>query len=662
MKKFIRTIPGKAILFLGVIVSLCILAGCVLGADAIADAGFYDYPEEMVISSRMEEMVREDINSIAWEIYDSGANSRQTYESPADRTNLRYGVYDESGRFVARTRGIDCSPDDAGWEYCYYYLLSGSSGEFIMWDRMPSEEEIKSIGMAETGPVYRICASLDRELPAKDIYAQTVKTIKLGYRFRYAVYFIGAAALLFTVLFFAALMCVSGRRPGTEELMPGPLGRVPFDLLAAAVCFTGVLGGCVQDYFGYRGIGGVICCIILWITFLCIAVGFAMSIAARIKQRTIFTNTVIWRLVRWLRALPGRAGRRLKPVWRKMKILARGIPMIWKTALVLAGLSLLELLMIVAARADKYLLFWVLEKLILIPAVLFAALQLRKLQDGGRALAAGNLSYQVDTEGMFWDFRDHGENLNSIAEGMALAVEEKMKSERMKTELITNVSHDIKTPLTSIINYANLIGKEPCENAAVTEYAEVLVRQSERLKRLIEDLVEASKAATGNLEVLLAPCEAEIFVTQISGEYEQKLKAEGLELVTRQPEESVRVMADGRRMLRVFDNLMNNICKYSQQGTRVYLSLEKRNDQAVITFKNISKAALNLSAEELMERFVRGDSSRNTEGNGLGLSIAKSLTELQNGTMELAIDGDLFKATLRFPIVRSEEEEIFGCR
>lgn len=336
--------------------------------------------------------------------------------------------------------------------------------------------------------------------------------------------------------------------------------------------------------------------------------------------------------------------------------------MIWKTALVLAGLSLLELLMIVAARADKYLLFWVLEKLILIPAVLFAALQLRKLQDGGRALAAGNLSYQVDTEGMFWDFRDHGENLNSIAEGMALAVEEKMKSERMKTELITNVSHDIKTPLTSIINYANLIGKEPCENAAVTEYAEVLVRQSERLKRLIEDLVEASKAATGNLEVLLAPCEAEIFVTQISGEYEQKLKAEGLELVTRQPEESVRVMADGRRMLRVFDNLMNNICKYSQQGTRVYLSLEKRNDQAVITFKNISKAALNLSAEELIERFVRGDSSRNTEGNGLGLSIAKSLTELQNGTMELAIDGDLFKVTLRFPIVRSEEEEIFGCR
>ena len=135
-----------------------------------------------------------------------------------------------------------------------------------------------------------------------------------------------------------------------------------------------------------------------------------------------------------------------------------------------------------------------------------------------------------------------------------------------------------------------------------------------------------------------------------------------MELVTRQPEESVRVMADGRRMLRVFDNLMNNICKYSQQGTRVYLSLEKRNDQAVITFKNISKAALNLSAEELIERFVRGDSSRNTEGNGLGLSIAKSLTELQNGTMELAIDGDLFKVTLRFPIVRSEEEEIFGCR
>ena len=233
---------------------------------------------------------------------------------------------------------------------------------------------------------------------------------------------------------------------------------------------------------------------------------------------------------------------------------------------------------------------------------------------------------------------------------MSRAVDERMKSERMKTELITNVSHDIKTPLTSIINYADLISREKCDNEKIAEYAEVLSRQSDRLKRLIEDLVEASKAATGNLEVMLSLCDAGVFISQAVGEYEQKLNDAGLQTVVTQFDEAVYVMADGRRMLRVFDNLMNNICKYAQSGTRVYLSLEKIGNKAVITFKNTSRDPLNISADELMERFVRGDSSRNTEGNGLGLSIAKSLTELQGGTLTLSVDGDLFKVILSFPI------------
>jgi signal transduction histidine kinase len=233
---------------------------------------------------------------------------------------------------------------------------------------------------------------------------------------------------------------------------------------------------------------------------------------------------------------------------------------------------------------------------------------------------------------------------------MITAVAEKMKSERMKTELITNVSHDIKTPLTSIINYADLIGKERTDNDNIKEYTEVLLRQSERLKRLIEDLVEASKASTGNLEVELAPCEASMFITQIAGEYEEKLEKSGLTLVTKINCDSIKIMADGRRMLRVFDNLMNNICKYALENSRVYLSLDaQENNLVMITFKNTSKAELDMSPEELMERFVRGDQSRNTEGNGLGLSIARSLTELQGGTFDISIDGDLFKVILTFP-------------
>ena len=201
------------------------------------------------------------------------------------------------------------------------------------------------------------------------------------------------------------------------------------------------------------------------------------------------------------------------------------------------------------------------------------------------------------------------------------------------------------------INYAGLIGEEETDNEKIKEYSEVFVRQSERLKRLIEDLVEVSKASTGNLDVQLMPCDASVFLSQAAGEYEEKMAKAELKLITVYPEKELRIMADGRRMQRVFDNLLNNICKYAQPGTRVYLSLEEKDGNAVFAFRNTSKEQLNISEEELMERFTRGDSSRNTEGNGLGLSIAKSMAELQKGSLKLFIDGDLFKSILTFPLI-----------
>ena len=231
---------------------------------------------------------------------------------------------------------------------------------------------------------------------------------------------------------------------------------------------------------------------------------------------------------------------------------------------------------------------------------------------------------------------------------MTRAVDERMKSERLKTELITNVSHDIKTPLTSIINYVDLISKEDTDNEKIKEYTDVLSRQSERLKKLIEDLVEASKASTGNVDVSLAPCDVSVLISQSVGEYGEKLENAQLELLISKPEQPLMIMADGRLLWRVFDNLMNNVCKYAMPGTRVYMTLELSGGEAVVSIKNISKYPLNIKAEELMERFVRGDSSRSTEGSGLGLSIAGSLTSLMGGKFSVEVDGDLFKATLRF--------------
>ena len=218
------------------------------------------------------------------------------------------------------------------------------------------------------------------------------------------------------------------------------------------------------------------------------------------------------------------------------------------------------------------------------------------------------------------DLRLHAEALNNIADGLNGAVEEKMKSERFKAELITNVSHDLKTPLTSIINYVNLLMMEEVENPKAREYIEVLDRKSQRLKKLTEDLVEASKASTGALTVVPSLPEGETYV-----------------------------YADGRHLWRVIDNLLGNCAKYAMEGTRIYLELVRGKGQVTLSIKNISRDPLNVPPERLMERFVRGDESRTTEGSGLGLSIARSLTELQGGTFELAVDGDLFKATVTMP-------------
>lgn len=258
------------------------------------------------------------------------------------------------------------------------------------------------------------------------------------------------------------------------------------------------------------------------------------------------------------------------------------------------------------------------------------------------------MDYQIDTERMLPALKEHAADLNRINEGVSKAVNEKMKSERFKTELITNVSHDIKTPLTSIINYVDLLEKEEIPNENAKEYLEVLERQSARLKKLIEDLIEASKASSGSLSVNLEKLEAGVFLVQTVGEFKEKTEKNKLDLQIKKPEEPIYIMADGRHFWRVIDNLMNNICKYAQPETRVYINLEQTGEKVQITFRNTSRYPLNISSEELMERFVRGDSSRNTEGNGLGLSIAGSLMELMHGKMYLVVDGDLFKVVLEF--------------
>ena len=252
------------------------------------------------------------------------------------------------------------------------------------------------------------------------------------------------------------------------------------------------------------------------------------------------------------------------------------------------------------------------------------------------------------TRHMLPTLKEHAENLGAVSLGMTRAVNERMKSERFKTELITNVSHDLKTPLTSIVSYVDLLKKEPIENEKAREYIEVLDRQSQRLKKLTTDLVDASKASSGVLSVNREPVDLSELVRQSAGEYAERFALSELTPILSLPESAV-VTADGRLLWRVLDNLLSNVTKYAQPGTRLYMDVTETPSGTELALKNISRQALNIPAEELMERFVRGDASRSTEGSGLGLSIARSLMERMGGELRLTLDGDLFKVNLAFP-------------
>ena len=487
---------------------------------------------------------------------------------------------------------------------------------------------------------------LARSLRNYDIASQ--QFYRFIYDYRYMLIILTVTGVLLCLAIFIFILLSAGHRKNLEGLHKGWLTHIPLDLLT-------FLAGFLLFIFFAIGTHLYDWELLVYLLFaypfaVCLTTAFLGDLALRIKLGKWWENTLL------LYSLTG-IKKTAKALFSLFLSFLAALPLLWKALLILGALSVCEIIFIwfsseMARNGTVALLMlWLGEKILFYPVICYLILVLRQLQASGRQLAAGNLTHYTDTSKMFWDFKEHGENLNSIAIGMSRAVEDRLKSERLKTELITNVSHDIKTPLTSIINYSDLIAKETIDdNPKLKEYASALHRQSGRLKKLLEDLLDASKVSAGNVEIHLAACETDVLLTQAVGEYEEKLKQQGLELIVKQPEKSLKIMVDGRHIWRVFDNLMNNVCKYAQTGTRVYLTLEEKESRAVFSIKNTSHQPLDLSADELMERFVRGDRSRHTEGSGLGLSIAQSLTLLQKGQFTLMIDGDFFKVTLSFAL------------
>lgn len=551
------------------------------------------------------------------------------------------GVREISMDEIDRVDSSEKNKEDASVSYTThedYYLDSN----YTLW-----------VNMGNTSPktTYQMVVILPQNVGtdwnSTDLYVQANTLLNFVYSMRYTAlvtmfvsFIIGAAAFVF-------LMCAAGHRNGTDEIVTTVWDHLWLDVFAVGAVLAEVFVFYVATIF-LINVDVAYLPFILFVTAvatLCMGwllLLFLLSFSVRVKLGKWWRHTLCYQLFR-------KIGQFARMIWENIGFL-------WKVILVMLVLAFFEGIgVLMFFNSDIALLLWLLEKLVLYPLVLWYCVQLNQLKNGTEKIAGGEPGYQISTKRMTGIFKEQGEQINHISDGMTHAIEERMKSERFKTELITNVSHDIKTPLTSIINYVDLLEKEELHNETAQEYLEVLERQSSRLKKLIEDLIEASKASTGNLPVHLERLEAGIFMTQTVGEFEEKTKEAGLDLVIEKPETPVYIMADSRHFWRVIDNLMNNICKYAQSGTRVYINLEVKEAQVSITFRNTSKYPLNISSDELMERFVRGDASRNTEGSGLGLSIANSLMDLMGGTFRLYVDGDLFKVVLGFAETAEKE-------
>ena len=546
----------------------------------------------------------------------------------------------------------------------YYYSFSGVATETTTVASTSEEDgtadiaeesgDTKKNGTSK-GKTYKVVSVIpqnvtDTGLFSDDMFVQAHTLVVWAYRLRYSVFLILLAVFLIAIWLFVFLMCSAGHRKNQEGIVLTLADKISTDVFVVAVialefmlflAMYSIIS--VQPHPSWPILLAALAAVAYLMCYL--ALFALLSIAVRVKNGTIWKNSWIYRIGR--------------QIGRGCGVLADHMSLLWKALVLLGIYAVAEWFIIVSTygyMGSVVMLLLFLKNLALLAGIVWCVQQMDCLRKGGERLAAGDLQYQVDTSRLYLEFREHGENLNRIGEGIAAAVDERMKSERFKTELITNVSHDIKTPLTSIINYVDLLEKEELSNATAEEYLEVLERQSGRLKKLIEDLIEASKASSGSLPVHMEKLEAGVFLVQTVGEFEEKTKAQGLELIIQKPEEPVYVKVDGRHLWRVIDNLMNNICKYAQPDTRVYIDIvaEEQAGQVEIVFRNTSKYQLHVSGAELMERFVRGDSSRNTEGNGLGLSIAQSLTELMGGTFSIHVDGDLFKVILRFAIAQPE--------
>ena len=596
-----------------------------------------------------------------WDYLEEG-NTNLTYlyintdTKKVESNKSEYNSYEEAEQYLKEMK----SGDNVKYMFVYPQLKDfetnmnvSASGE---WEAVKSQETGRKSGII-------FAAAIDTSYPIQDQFYEGKINYDQNIPFlRYSIISLAAGALLFLVsavwLAFAA-----GKRPEDEELHLAAFDRWKTEIAAAVVIllwgvvtwiaigggyvagswqevstavsyYTELYGGVPQFYSALftNGLGlADITSVFMYgvFTFLCFFWGYT-SLVRRIKAKSMWKGSLLCAVISF--------GRRVMEAWsvtaRAGVILLAFLFILWLAILAHTGAT------VILALAASIAAAWF---------VLSSAMAKSRIRKGIEEIASGNLEHRIELNGLRGADKELAEKVNDIGSGLNRAVDEAMRNERLKTDLITNVSHDIKTPLTSIINYVDILKRSNIADEKIRGYLDILEAKAQRLKTLTEDVVEASKVSSGNITLEYMDMDLRELIQQTEGELAEKFAARRLAVVLNMPEEPAVIHVDGRRMWRVLENIFGNAAKYAMPGTRVYADLTLNDSQVMFSLKNVSEQQLNFSADELTERFIRGDISRSTEGSGLGLSIAKSLTTMQGGEFELYLDGDLFRVNIRFP-------------